>query len=152
MEPTTSPTEKAIRNGLMLLTSSLGREVDAIQVRAYLRGLKNVPADVVLSGADLCIERMAAQPMGKRYFPTVADWLAACADVVDERRKVAARQAQALQEDCLECRDSKGWREVNGLMVRCTCFKRAQELLAAAGEALTRPLAKPTLELTDGAA
>jgi hypothetical protein len=152
MEPTTSPTEKAIRNGLMLLTSSLGREVDAIQVRAYLRGLKNVPADVVLSGADLCIERMAAQPMGKRYFPTVADWLAACADVVDERRKVAARQAQALQEDCLECRDSKGWREVNGLMVRCICFKRAQELLAVAGEALVRPLARPTLELTDGAA
>lgn len=133
-------TDRAIRNGLALLTASLRQEVDAVQVKAYLRGLKDIPADVVLEGADELIRAISAQPMGKRYFPTVPDWFAACASVVDERRKRAARQARALQETCDACHGS-GWADAEGpnAVERCWCAKRAIQLLEEAGDAISRP-------------
>jgi hypothetical protein len=131
--------EKAIRHGLTLLTASLRQEVDALQVRAYLRGLAAVPADVIMESADRLLQTLAEQPHGKRYFPTVPDWLAACREIVDARRQAAARQARALQEDCPDCRGT-GWADAEGpnAVVRCNCLKRAVELVQAAGDALPR--------------
>jgi hypothetical protein len=129
------PTEKAIRNGLALLTASLRQTVDDFQVRAYLRGLKPIAADVITESA----ERLSTQ-VGRRFFPTVPEWVTACADVVDERRKAAATQAKALLEDCPDCMGS-GWANAEGpnAVTRCRCHERARALVEAAGNALPRP-------------
>jgi hypothetical protein len=128
-------TDRAIRNGLALLMASLRQQVDDFQVRAYLNGLKVVPAVVITEGA----ERLATQ-IGRKYFPTVPEWLTACADVVDERRKAAGQTAKALQADCPECQGS-GWANAEGpnAVVKCRCIKRGLELIAAAGDPLKRP-------------
>jgi hypothetical protein len=138
----TDATEKAIRQGLALFATSLRQDVDTYQVAAYLRGLKDVPADVVLEGADAQIRRMALQPSGKRFFPTVPDWLASCAGVVHERRQAAARQAKALQEDCPDCHGS-GWADAEGpnAVQRCRCLTRSVELMAN----VTAPIKVPAL-------
>lgn len=128
-------TEKAIRNGLALLTASLRQEVDAFQVRAYLRGLKDLPADVITQAAD----RLSTE-IGRRFFPTVPEWLTTCADIVDERRATAARQAFALLENCPDCHGS-GWANAEGpnAVTRCRCHERARALVEAAGDAVQRP-------------
>jgi hypothetical protein len=133
--------EQAVREGLALLVTSLRQDVDAIQRKAYVRGLAKVPGDVIEAAVDRLIAQLAAQPMGKRYFPTVPDWLAACAAVVNERRSLAARQAKALAEDCPNC--VNGWEtvQVDGIdhVKRCLCFTRGLELVAAAGEPIALP-------------
>lgn len=133
-------TEKAIRNGLALLTLSLRQEVDSVQVRAYLRGLRDIQADIITDGADRLIRDLATVPAGKRYFPTVPDWIAACADIVDERRQAVARQAKALQADCPECHGT-GWANTEGpnAVVRCRCHQRAQEVMASVVAPIRRP-------------
>jgi hypothetical protein len=128
-------TERAIRNGLALLVASLRQEVDDVQVRAYLRGLKGLPADVISEAAD-----RLATTAGRRFFPTVPEWISVCVDIVDERRATAARQAQALQADCPDCHGS-GWANAEGpnAVTRCRCFVRGLALIQAAGVALARP-------------
>lgn len=137
--------EKAVRHGLALLTASFRQEVDTIQVRAYLHGLKDLPAHVITEGAS-----RLAREIGRRFFPTVPEWRTACAAIVDERRADAARRAKALQEDCPDCHGS-GWANAEGpnAVIRCVCAKRALELLRDAGEPLERPerLALPTGDL-----
>ena len=145
MAPTDS--EKAIRQGLALLVASLRQDVDALQVKAYLRGLKDVPADVILEAVDAHILRMSQQPPGKRFFPTVPDWLASCAGIVNDRRQAAARQAKALQEDCPDCRGT-GWADVEGpnAVVPCRCKTRAVELMNAAPAPMKVPALPPAPE------
>lgn len=123
MEP-----EQAIRNGLALMVTAFRQDVDAPQVRAYLRVLKGIPADVLLEGAD----RLCAEP-GRRFFPTTAEWSGACAGVIDERRKAAARTARALREDCPDCHGS-GFRDAEGpnQVTQCSCVKRAAEVMRLA--------------------
>lgn len=129
------PTERAIRNGLALLTASLRHGVDEFQVRAYLKLMAKIPPEIITLGA----ERLSTEA-GRRFFPSVPEWLAACADIVDERRKAAAAQARALQEDCPECHGS-GWADAEGpnAVISCRCKTRAIELVQAAGEPLQRP-------------
>jgi hypothetical protein len=135
-------TDKAIKQGLALLVAALRQDVDAIQVRAYLRGLKDVPADVILEAADAHILRLSTMPPGKRFFPTVPDWLASCAGIVNDRRQAAARQAKALQDDCPDCRGT-GWADSEGpnAVDRCRCHTRAVELM----NQVTAPIKVPAL-------
>lgn len=130
--------DDAIKRGLAEMVTAFRTEVDAPQARLYRRLLAGVPADVVTESAD----RLMVQP-GRRFLPTPAEWMTACADVVDERRTVAARQAKALQESC-DC--SEGWRDTDHGVVRCACHQRALELVRAAGDALARPALPPSSE------
>lgn len=127
-------TEQAIRNGLALLAASMRQEVDAVQVRAYLHGLKPIAGDVVLEGA----ERLIREP-GRRFFPTVPEWIGACAVIINERRAKASTLAEALQKDCAVCGGS-GWRcvAVSGFerVTRCKCWTEGLRLVANAGESL----------------
>jgi hypothetical protein len=146
----TAESEKAIRNGLALLVASLRQEVDQYQVKAYLRGLGDIDASVILEAADAHIRSLAAMPQGKRYFPTVADWVASCNGVITERRQMAARQAKALQEDCPDCMGS-GWANDEGpnAVIRCRCHTRALQLLANAAAPLKLPALPPSSEVDD---
>jgi hypothetical protein len=99
---------------------------------------------VIMAAAD----RLSVQ-IGRRFFPTVPEWVTACADVVDDRRKQAAAQVKALTEECADCHGS-GWADVEGpnAVTRCLCTTRALELLRTAGE----PLARPALPSYEGEA
>lgn len=127
-------TETAIRNGLLLLSASMRQEVDAVQVRAYLHGLKTIAGDVVMEAA----ERLIREP-GRKFFPTVPEWYGVCASVIDERRSKAAKLAEALQERCEVCQGT-GMKNVGsgGLerMGRCKCFVEGLALMANAGQSL----------------
>lgn len=125
--------EDAVRVGLHTLALALRQEVDVPQRTIYVRALRHVPADVIREA----VVRLVREP-GRRFFPTVPEWLGACAAIIDERRQARARQARALMEDCPDCGGS-GWREVERGVVRCTCHRRAQELLAGVPAALPRP-------------
>ena len=132
--------DQAIRNGLALLTASLRQEVDTFQVRAYVRGLKDIAPDVILEAADAL-----STQIGRRFFPTVPEWVTACANVVDARRKAAAHTAKALQEQCPDCHGS-GWRDAEGpnAVEKCTCVTRALALVQAAGA--PRPALPPSTD------
>lgn len=125
----------AINHALAEMVTAFRTEVDAPQVRLYRRLLASVPDAVVTESAD----RLMVEP-GRRFLPTPAEWMTTCADIVDERRAAAARQAKALRDDCPDCHGT-GWAEVEGAkaVARCTCIKRALELVAAAGNAIPRP-------------
>jgi hypothetical protein len=143
LAPRTTPTDTAIRQGLALLVTSLPpATVDEPQVRAYLRGLRDVPPDVILEAVDAHLLRMSQLPVGKRFFPTVPDWLASCAGIVNDRRQAAARQARALQEDCPDCRGT-GWADTEGpnSVLPCRCKTRAVELM----NQVTAPIRVPQL-------
>lgn len=132
MATTDEAREQATRDGLALLCMALRQEVDAPQRRVYVRGLAEVPADVIGMAAD----RLSTEA-GRRFFPTLPEWLACCAVVVNERRAVAARIAKALQDDCRECQGS-GWANAEGpnAVVPCNCKRRALELLEDAPKAI----------------
>lgn len=141
MAPT--ETDRAIKQGLALLVAALRQDVDSLHVKACLRGLKDVPPDVILEAVDAHILRMSTQPPGKRFFPNVPDWLASCAGIVNDRRKEAARKAQALQEDCPDCHGS-GLVDVDGrhnTVEKCRCKLRAVELM----NQVTAPIKVPAL-------
>ena len=120
--------DRAVRNGLALFAASRlgGREIDALVVRASLRGLRDVPADVVLEAADnLCRE------LGRRFVPNVPEWLGACQAVILARRRALAPKAAALTAECVQC-DGSGWERVHDgeceRVKRCSCHARAVAL------------------------
>jgi hypothetical protein len=132
----TEPTrEQAVRDGLALMCMALRQEVDAPQRRVYVRGLADVPADVIEAGAD----RLVTEP-GRRFFPTLPEWIGACAAVIDERRKWAARVALQIRNECPVCHGS-GFQDIEGpnQVTQCSCVKQAAELMANAPTAI-RPM------------
>ena len=106
-------------------------------IRVYWLALKDIPVEIRTAGLTRCLQ-------AQRFFPTVAEILNGCADVVDERRKVAARTAQALREmcDCIE-----GWRETkDGVVERCNCHARALALMEQCERPIKRPALPPSSE------
>lgn len=128
-------TERVVRDGLAeFRAAGIIGDVDVPMRRVYVKGLARIPAEVVSES----VERLLRQP--RRYPLTLPEWIGVCADIVDERRRLAARQAKALTEDCADCHGT-GWADVEGpnAVERCTCVKRALEVTRAAGEAIARP-------------
>lgn len=112
---------------------------DAIVV--YWRALKVIPVDIRTAGLTKCLQTI-------RFFPTVAEVLNACADVVDARRRDLAKEGQRIKAECEvlksgRCdgvhRDSHT-PQGNPCVIACDCHKAALALLAAAA-----PIARPRL-------
>lgn len=140
--------ERVVQDGLAMLAVSLRQPVDAVQARAYVKGLSKVQADVITAAVDTLIAQLATQPVGKRYFPTVPDWLAACAEIVRQRRAVARQRALAMRAECAQC-DGTGWATVQDdddheRAKPCWCVVRGNELMAAAGQPIALPPARET--------
>jgi hypothetical protein len=131
---------QAFKDAMDHLAAAYRHELTTEAIRVYWHALKDVSEPLQHEGMARCAQTL-------KFFPTVAELRTACADIVDERRALAARSAKALQEDCPDCHGS-GLRDVEGpnTVVRCRCVKRALELIAEAGE----PLKRPALPAWDG--
>lgn len=125
-----------------LVLASRTKNFTPAEASVYLLTLADVPREILALGVTRLLEH------GVTWMPKPGDIKAACCAVVDERRAAAARQAKALQDDCPDCYGS-GWANAEGpnAVVRCTCAKRALELVQAAGEALPRPALPPSSEV-----
>jgi hypothetical protein len=116
-----------------LVVASRTKNFTKADASVYLLTLADVPREILALGVTRLLEA------GVTWMPKPGNIKAACCDVVDERRAAAARQAKALREDCPDCHGS-GWTETAANRVaKCTCVRRALELVQAAGEALPRP-------------
>ncbi len=134
--------EQAVRDGLaQFVAAGVLRDADVPLRRVYVRGLAEVSPQVIVEATA----RILATP--RRYPFNLPEWVGVCADIIDERRAAAARQAKALTEDCPDCRGT-GWADAEGpnAVVKCNCHKRALELVQAAGDALPRPALPPSSE------
>lgn len=138
--------ERAVKDGLASFTlAGLAGEIDAPKRRVYVRGLQDVPSAVIRESA----ERLSTE-IGRRFIPSLPEWLGKCADIVDERRTAAARHAAALRDDCVQC-DATGWVslvDASGAeqVKRCWCWTRGLELIKQAGQPLSRPALPPSSE------
>lgn len=117
-----------------LVIASRTKTFTKAEASVYLLTLRDVPREILALGVTRLIEQ------GVTWMPKPGDIKRACCDVVDERRALAARQAQALKQDCPDCHGS-GFRDVEGpnQVLPCSCHRRALELVNAAGQALPRP-------------
>lgn len=117
-----------------LVIASRDRHFTKAEASTYMLTLQDVPRDILALGVSRLIEQ------GITWMPKPGDIKAACCDVVDERRATAARLAQALKDDCPDCQGT-GWANVEGpnAVVKCSCVKRALQLVREAGEAIARP-------------
>jgi hypothetical protein len=113
-------------------------------IRVYWLALKKLPVEIRTQGLTRCLQAI-------KFFPTVAEILNACADVVDDRRKALAREAAKIQEDC-DLRQAgicvSGMRETHEGMIRCECHKQGQALLARAHAPIERPALPEHTETT----
>jgi hypothetical protein len=125
---------------------TVGREV----VQAWIMQLHDVPRDVLEAG----FARVFGQ--GITWMPKPGEVRAACAAVIDDRRRAVAAQARQLMEACEVCTvDHRGWREVtapDGIarMQRCECHKAAMLLTEAQPARLALPPARE--DVTSGSA
>lgn len=115
--------------------ATVGREV----VQAWIMQLRDVPSDVLEAG----FARVFGQ--GITWMPKPGEVRAACAAVIDERRRVVAAEARKLMDACEVCTpDHRGWREITGpdgigRMHRCECHKAAMLLSDAQPARLALP-------------
>lgn len=117
-----------------LVIASRTKNFTTAEASVYLLTLQDVPHEILAHAVTRLIQA------GITWMPKPGDIKQACCDVVDDRRKQAALQAKALTDDCPDCHGS-GWRDTEGpnAVEKCTCVKRALDLVEAAGEALPRP-------------
>jgi hypothetical protein len=112
------------------------REVQ-MRLTTWMRPFAEVPRDITTEAFTRVLER------GVGWMPRADEVKAVCCDIVDERRTAAAKYAQRQQDECLVCRDQRGWMPVvvNGVETvdRCGCWRRGRQAIEAAGEPLTRP-------------
>jgi hypothetical protein len=111
-------------------------------IRVYWLALKNIPAEIRTAGLTDCLKR-------HKFFPTVAEVLNACADVIDRRRAEATKKAQERYPICALCNlkhcehcHGTGLRDVQGprnVVEKCPCKQRERELVEAAGQPIARP-------------
>lgn len=119
-----------------LVTASRTKAFTKAEASVYMLTMQDVPKDVVAHGVSRLIEQ------GITWMPKPGDIKAVCCDIVDERRREAAKRAAALKDECAQCGGSQ-W--VSSLsegvetVKRCWCFTRGLELIAEAGEPLKRP-------------
>lgn len=133
-EPDTKEARAAFRARMEAFAAAYRHELTDEAIPVYWLALRRIPEDI----RD---EAMARCTLTLRFFPTVAELVAAAADVADERRAVAARTAKALRDGCPDCHGS-GWREAARGVVRCTCHARALALMTDAPRAI-RPALPP---------
>lgn len=119
-----------------LVVASRDRQFTKAEATTYMLTLADVPRDILALGVTQLVEQ------GVTWMPKPGDIKSACADIVDERRAAAARQAKALLEDCPDCHGS-GWADVEGpnAVKPCTCKARARQLMAD----LIAPIARPQI-------
>ena len=124
-----------------LVLASRTKNFTPSEASVYLLTLADVPREILGLGVMRLLEQ------GVTWMPKPGDIKAACADVVDERRKLAIAQADALSKDCATCQGTK-FEEVKddqgfARLKPCWCRKRGLELIAEAGNPIQRPALPP---------
>lgn len=115
-----------------LVAASRTKTFTKSEASAYLLTLMDVPRDVLAQAVTRLLQA------GVTWMPRAGDIKAACCDVVDDRRRLAMKQAALLRDGC-DC-TPEGWRyRDDGKVERCLCWVRAQALIAEAGAPLARP-------------
>lgn len=126
-----------VQSLLMLFVSTFGGEVDSYVRRAYERALDGIPADVILEAADKLIDEAAG---GRKFYPmpTAPDVKGACAAVMTRKRQQAFAEAV---KHCDHPRQFEAIVDGEGVTryTRCSCWKRGQLAMEAAGQALALP-------------
>lgn len=117
---------------LEFLCQTFGHEPDPWERRGYERTLAGINGDVLTEAAQNLVDQAAA---GRKFYPLpkAPDWKAECAKVMAAKRKAVA--AIHLES----CDHSSHFVEVNGRQQRCPCWRRAQEAMAAVGQAIALP-------------
>lgn len=107
-----------------------------VQLQSWILSLCDVPEPILRESLDRVIAR------GVTLMPRPGDVKAVCCEIVDERRREAAKRAAALKDECAQCGGSQWVSSVSDgveTVKRCWCFTRGLELIAEAGEPLKRP-------------
>lgn len=107
------------------------------QLHVWMISMADVPRPIVSDAVD----RLLSQ--GVTWMPRPGDVKAVCCDIVDEHRRIATRDANALAADCVQCAGTQWVSHTDEAgverMKRCWCFTRGMELIAEAGQPLKRP-------------
>lgn len=104
-------------------------------IRVYWEALKGIPQEIRTAGLTRCVYAL-------KFFPTVAEILHACADIVDERRKAIAKEGERIKAECplrQQGACNGVHRETHNGVVACNCHKDAVALLARADAPIKRP-------------
>lgn len=125
---------------LLHVAAAYRHELTDETIRVYWQALKGIPVEIRTLGLTQCLK-------GTRFFPTVAEVLNACADVVDVRRKVLADQGEALKAACQYRIDglcTGRWRDSHNAkgiacVVPCDCHQASVALLEKADKPIARP-------------
>jgi hypothetical protein len=117
----------AFAEGLMLLATSLDKDIDSAQVAVYWHHLKTVPAEVRREVFTLA--------SGMKWFgmPQPGELKALAAGVMQARRKAAA----ALHLE--SCTHSSHWIDTDKGLVRCPCWTQAKRAMDAVGQPIVLP-------------
>lgn len=135
------------RDELVHFSAAYRHELVDETIRVYWQALKNIPVEIRTLGLQRCLVAL-------KFFPTVAEVLNACADVVEARRRSLALQAEALKAECQYRLDhvcTGRWRDSHGpdgtpCVLPCECHRDGLKLLAQAEAPIERPALPPSSE------
>lgn len=123
-----------------LVIASRDKKFSKAEASVYLLTLQDVPRDVLA----LAVTKLVQD--GVTWMPKPGAIKSACCDVVEERRRALTAEAAVIREQC-ELRKQGACdgihRDTHNGVVRCECHKQAVQLIASAGEPLTRPALPP---------
>jgi hypothetical protein len=127
-----------------LITATRCKDFDDEKAKPQLKVWMDVCHDLP---PELMADAVAQLLPVSKWMPKPAEVREACCLIVEQRRLAAVRQAKALLDDCPDCQGS-GWANAEGpnAVERCTCAKRAWQLLAEAGQMIARPVLPPARE------
>lgn len=94
---------------------------------AYILSMQDVPPAILEAAVEALVRE------GVTWMPKPGDLKKKCAEVMAAKRKAAA----AVHLD--DCGHSSHWIEIDGVQQRCPCWKRAQDAMAAVGQAISLP-------------
>lgn len=97
---------------------------------AYILSMQDVPPPILAAAVEQLVRE------GVTWMPKPGDLKKKCAEVMAAKRKEAA----ALHLE--GCDHSSHFIEVDNRMERCPCWKRAQEAMAAVGQAIALPTSR----------
>ena len=97
---------------------------------AYILSMQDVPPEILAAAVESLVQA------GVTWMPKPGDLKAECAKVMAAKRKAVA--AIHLEG----CDHSSHWIESDAGLERCPCWKRAQDAMAAVGQAIVLPASR----------
>lgn len=131
---------REFRDVIARMVFSFNGEMDSPRRKAYARALEAIPIAFIETALDRLVDEHAG---GRTFYPmpTPADLKAACAKVIDAKRKQTF--AKALEAPCVHCAGSR-WITVRDpenveRLTRCDCWTGAVKAMNAVAQPLALP-------------